>query len=203
MAAGEIGRLDFPGDRSFAAAIGDLLGEKADCIVNAANGMLAHGGGVAAAISRAAGPALDEEGRRIIREHGPVPVGEAVVTTAGRLPFKGVVHAVGPRMGEGDEGQKLKRALLSAFARAEEREWESLSFPAVSSGIFAVPLDVCAKAYVKAAVEFFGKNPGGSLKTIRLVVFDGPIVGHVKREIEAAMGGRDASRSSASRFEEP
>ncbi|MCX7806160.1 MAG: macro domain-containing protein [Planctomycetota bacterium] len=189
MGLDDIGRLEFPGGRSFAAVIGNLLLEETDCIVNAANGMLAHGGGVAAAILRAAGRELDEDGRRIIRERGPIPVGEAVVTTAGRLPFKGVVHVVGPCSGDGDEGEKLKKALLSGFARAEERGWGSLSFPAVSSGIFAVPLDVCAKAYVEAAVEFFTRYPGENLKIIRLVLLDGPIVGHVRREIEAARTG--------------
>ena len=82
---------------------GNLLEEPVDAIVNAANGRLAHGGGVAGIISRAAGPALQEESDSIVRHRGPVPTGSAVVTTAGKLPFKGVIHAVGPRYGEGDE----------------------------------------------------------------------------------------------------
>ena len=76
--------------------MGDLLAEPTEAIVNAANGHLAHGGGVAAAIARAAGPALEDEGGRIVAARGPLAVGEAVVTTAGRLPFKGVIHSVGP-----------------------------------------------------------------------------------------------------------
>ena len=78
----------FPGGRSFAVVAGNLLTEKVECIVNAANGALAHGGGVAAAISRAAGPDLDRDGDRIVRESGAIPVGGAVVTIAGKLPFK-------------------------------------------------------------------------------------------------------------------
>ena len=87
-----------------------------------------------AAIARAAGSALDADGDRIVGERGTIPDGDAVVTVAGRLPFKGVIHAVGPRMGVGDEEAKLVRALTSAFLRAHERGWTSVSFPAVSSG---------------------------------------------------------------------
>ena len=74
-----------------------------EAIVNAANGHLAHGGGVAGIIARAAGPGLQEESDRIVRERGPFLSGSAVVTGAGKLPFKGIIHAVGPRHGEGDE----------------------------------------------------------------------------------------------------
>jgi len=105
---------------------GDLLREPVDAIVNAANGRLAHGGGVAGIISRAAGPALQEESDRLVREHGPYPTGTAVVTTAGELPFKGVIHAVGPRFGEGDEEKKLIAALSSAFDAAKTKEWQSV-----------------------------------------------------------------------------
>ncbi len=140
-----IAREVYPGGRAFEVVVGDLLSEPVDAIVNAANGHLAHGGGVAAAIARAAGPALEEEGDRLVADCGPIDVGEAVVTTAGRLPFKGVIHAVGPHMGVGQEEDRLVQALGAAFRRAHERGWASVSFPAVSSGIFAVPLEVCAR----------------------------------------------------------
>src|SRR6185503_3521647 len=109
------------------------------------------GGGVAGIISRAAGPELQSESDRLVAARGPLPTGSAVVTTAGQLPFKGVIHAVGPRYGEGDEESKLVQALGEAFRLAEERGWRSVAFPAVSSGIFAVPLEICARAYLKAA----------------------------------------------------
>ena len=126
-----IAREEYPGGRAFEVVTGDLLKEPVDAIVNAANGHLAHGGGVAAAIARAAGPALEEEGDRIVAGRGEVPVGEAVVTTAGRLPFKGVIHAVGPHQGQGREEERLEQALQAAFLRAHERGWASVSFPAV------------------------------------------------------------------------
>jgi len=161
----------------FEVVQGNLLEEPVDAIVNAANGHLAHGGGVAGVISRAAGPALQEESDRIVRERGPFPTGAAVVTTAGRLPFKGVIHAVGPRYGEGDEEAKLMKALGSAFACAQERGWTSVSFPAVSAGIFAVPLDVCGRAYL-AAVR------ACTLRKVRLCLRDQPVIEAVLKEMK-------------------
>jgi O-acetyl-ADP-ribose deacetylase (regulator of RNase III) len=156
---------------------GNLLEEPVEAIVNAANGHLAHGGGVAGIISRAAGPALQQESDLLIQRNGTLPAGSAVVTTAGKLPFKGVIHAVGPRQGEGDEEGKLFRALSAAFACARDRGWSSVSFPAVSSGIFAVPLDVCARAYLKAA-------KAAPISNVRLCLRDQPVIDAVLREME-------------------
>ena len=108
------------------------------------------------------------------------------MTGAGRLPFKGVIHCVGPQLGEGDEEGKLVRALRSAFECAEERGWSSVSFPAVSSGIFAVPLETCARAYVSAVRGFFAAVPGSRLESIRLVLLPGRIVDLLRREMRPA-----------------
>ena len=131
---------------------------------------------MAGVISRAAGPVLQEESRRIVKERGPLPAGAAVVTTAGKLPFKGIIHAVGPRQGEGDEEAKLVKALSSAFLEAKKREWNSLAFPAVSSGIFAVPLETCARAYVRAA-------RASPLGKVRLCLRDQPVIDAVLKEL--------------------
>ena len=147
-----------------------------DAIVNAANGALAHGGGVASVISRAAGPALQDESDVLVRTQGVFETGSAVATTAGKLRFKGVIHAVGPRYGEGDEESKLVEALNAAMKLAKDRGWQSVSFPAVSAGIFAVPLDVCARAYVKA-------GRASPLRKVRLCLRDQPIIDAVLREI--------------------
>ena len=155
---------------------GNLLDEPVDAIVNAANGYLAHGGGVAGIISRAAGPELQAESDRLVKAKGPFATGTAVVTGAGKLPFKGVIHAVGPRQGEGDEEAKLVRALSSAFSCAKDRGWSSVSFPAVSSGIFAVPLDVCARAYLMAART-------SPLAQVRLCLRDPPVIDAVLKEL--------------------
>lgn len=189
-----IGKMKFSGGRSFTAVICDLLDEPSDAIVNAANSGFSHGAGVAAAIAEAAGPDLEEECDRIVRERGLIPVGEAVVTTAGCLRFKGVIHAVGPRMGQGDEENKLVKTLHSAFLRAHERGWASISFPAVSSGIFAVPVDVCARAYLRAVREFFAAYPESSLKTIRLALFRGPLAEAMREQLAAL--GRDTDDGS-------
>jgi O-acetyl-ADP-ribose deacetylase (regulator of RNase III) len=169
------------GDQRFEVVLGDLLKEPTEAIVNAANSQLAHGGGVAAAIARAAGPRLEREGDELVRQGGPIPVGAAVVTTAGELPFLGVVHAVGPRWGEGDEEAKLVGALSEAFLRVHENGWGSVSFPAISSGIFAVPIPVCARAYLRAVREFFTAHPDSSLKMIRLVLAGGALVDEMRR----------------------
>ena len=160
----------------FRVVRGNLLEEPVEAIVNAANGRLAHGGGVAGIISRAAGPLLQEESDRIVHERGPLPTGSAVVTTAGNLPFKGVIHAVGPRYGEGAEEEKLEQALRAAFACARERGWRSVSFPAVSSGIFAVPLDICSRAYLSSVRE-------AKLDNVRLCLRDAPVIEAVLAEV--------------------
>ena len=179
MPAAILAELRLGADCLFQVVQGNLLEEPVDAIVNAANGMLAHGGGVAGIISRAAGPALQDESDRIVHERGPFPTGAAVVTTAGKLPFKGVIHAVGPRYGEGDEEEKLVRALGASFACARERGWRSVSFPAVSSGIFSVPLEICARAYLKSVRT-------ANLENVRLCLRDAPVIEAVLAELARA-----------------
>ena len=177
MSARVLAERAYAPGRAFCVVQGDLLEEPVAAIVNAANGRLAHGGGVAGLISRAAGPALQEESDCIVRERGALPTGSAVVTSAGRLPFKGVIHAIGPRQGEGDEEAKLVRALAAAFACAREKGWDSVSFPAVSSGIFAVPPEVCARAYLAAARI-------APLSQLRLWLRDQPVIDAVLKELD-------------------
>jgi O-acetyl-ADP-ribose deacetylase (regulator of RNase III) len=178
-----IAREERPGGRVFEVVLGDLLRQPVDAIVNAANGHLAHGGGVAGAIAREAGPELQRESDALVRAHGPVPVGGAAVTGAGRLPFQAVIHAVGPQRGDGDEESKLAAAIDSALARAEERGFTSVAFPAVSSGIFAVPLDVCARAYVRAVRGRLGARGDSPLRSVRLCLVPGPLVDLVRAEM--------------------
>jgi len=178
-----LAELPFPPEGIFQVVQGDLLQEPVDAIVNAANEFLAHGGGVAGLISRAAGPALRHESERIVRERGPLPTGSAVVTGAGALRYRGIIHAVGPRQGEGDEEAKLRRALTEAFRRAAEAGWSSLSFPAVSSGIFAVPPTTCARAYVAAVRGWFASGATSSLRLIRLCLRDRQVIEAVLAEL--------------------
>jgi putative ATPase len=177
---------DFPQGGRFEVVAGDLLSQPVDAIFNAANGHLAHGGGVAGIISRAAGPELDRESARIVREHGPLATGAAVVTSAGQLPFKGVIHVVGPRHGEGGEEALLRRAIASGFERADEAGWRSVAFPAVSAGIFAVPLDVCARAYRDAVWGWYEARAETSLALIRLCLRDAPVIEAVLAEMRVS-----------------
>ena len=99
-----------------------------------------------------------------------------MATSAGKLPFRGVIHAVGPRFGEGDEEEKLFVALITSLGLAKDRGWESVAFPAVSAGIFAVPLEICARAYVKT-------GRASPLRNTRLCLRDQPIIDAVLREM--------------------
>jgi len=177
--------VELPGQRRLLLVVGDLLVQPVDAIVNAANEHLAHGGGVAGVISRAAGPALDQESRQWVRTHGPVSTGSAAVTTAGKLPFKGVIHAVGPSMGVGDEEAKLTCAVAASLARAHERGWQSIALPAISSGIFRVPLEICSRSYVQGVLKHLRECHESTLKEIRMVLLAGPLVGLVEKEMEA------------------
>ena len=182
MAGTVIEKKTFSGGQTFTVVVNDILYEPVQCIVNAANGMLAHGGGVAAAIAEAAGSVMLADCREIISQRGRIISGHAVVSKAGDLPFRGLIHAVGPKMGEGDEEKKLVQALREAFDLAEERRWKSLSFPAVSSGIFLVPAPTCARGYLRAVKEFFAANPMSQLREIRLCLFVSPLLDVVKKE---------------------
>ena len=135
----------------------DLLGAPVDVIVNPANSGLSHGGGLAAVISDEAGPRLDERCEQIIRKIGRVPVTMAVPTKAFRLPFKGIIHAVGPRMGDGDEQEKLAKTVHNCLYLADRNEWNSIAFPALGTGIFRIPLQTCAMAF-KAAIGAYCCN---------------------------------------------
>ena len=146
---------------------GDITEEHVDAIVNAANSYLKHGGGVAGAIVRKGGRIIQEESDKI----GYVPVGKAAITTAGKLPAKYVIHAVGPRWGEGDEDNKLRSAVRSALELATEKGLKSISLPAISSGIFGFPKDRATKIIFETVVDFL-KNVPTTLEEVRLCNID-------------------------------
>ncbi len=135
---------------------GDITEQETDAIVNAANGQLVLGGGVAGAIGSKGGPAIQAE----CSQKAPIGVGEAVITTGGDLKAKYVIHAVGPRMGEGDEDAKLQNATLNSLKVADANKLKSIAFPAVSTGIFGYPLDRCAQIMLRAAIEYLSGDTG-------------------------------------------
>jgi O-acetyl-ADP-ribose deacetylase (regulator of RNase III) len=159
---------------------GDITDRDVDAIVNAANSHLQHGGGVAGAIVRKGGQVIQEESDKI----GFTPVGTAVVTGAGKLPARFVIHAVGPRMGEGDEDNKLKNAVRSSLMRASEKRLKSISIPAISSGIFGFPKDRCAKILVGESAGFLKENKDASLHTVEFCIRDDTTLSYFKKEFE-------------------
>jgi O-acetyl-ADP-ribose deacetylase (regulator of RNase III) len=135
---------------------GDITEMDTDAIVNAANAQLILGGGVAGAIRRKGGSQIQAECDRI----GGTHVGGAVITTGGRLKAGHVIHAVGPRMGEGDEDAKLRSATLKALQVADENTLKSLAFPAISTGIFGFPIQRCAEIMLATAIEYLRGQTG-------------------------------------------
>jgi len=133
---------------------GDITKLGTDAIVNAANSQLILGGGVAGAIRSKGGPTVQEECNRI----GGTFVGGAVITTGGKLKAKHVIHAVGPRMGEGNEDEKLKNATLNSLRLMDDNNLKSIAFPAISTGIFGYPIDRCSKIMIATAKEYLSGN---------------------------------------------
>ena len=142
---------------------GDITELDTDAIVNAANAQLIMGGGVAGAIRRKGGNAIQEECNKI----GGTFVGGAVITNGGNLKAKHVIHAVGPRMGEGNEDEKLKNATLNSLKLMDENSLKTISFPAISTGIFGYPIEKCAKIMISTVKEYLN---GGDTQ-IREVIF--------------------------------
>jgi len=166
--------------KSLKLVMGDITERDVDAIVNAANSHLQHGGGVAGAIVRKGGLVIQEQSNAI----GFVPVGNAAITTAGKLPSKFVIHAVGPRMGEGDEDHKLKNAVKNSLELASGRGLTSISMPAISSGIFGFPKDRCAKILVTTAKDFLVKNSHSSVQVVEFCIFDELTLGFFKKEFD-------------------
>lgn len=133
---------------------GDITELDTDVVVNAANAQLIMGGGVAGAIRRKGGPAIQKECNKI----GGTFVGGAVITTGGNLKAKHVIHAVGPRMGEGGEDEKLKNATLNSLKLMDEFKLKTIAFPAISTGIFGYPIDRCAKMMMSTAKEYLSRD---------------------------------------------
>jgi O-acetyl-ADP-ribose deacetylase (regulator of RNase III) len=125
-----------------------------EAVVNAANRQLRLGSGVAGAIRVHGGSSVQEECDRL----GPVEVGDAVITGGGNLKARYVIHAVGPRLGEGDEAAKLAKATRSSLEIAARKKIRSLAFPAISTGVFGFPLQECSEIMLRTAVDFLKKS---------------------------------------------
>ncbi|KAK3747040.1 hypothetical protein QZH41_017805, partial [Actinostola sp. cb2023] len=157
---------------------GDITQQRVDVIVNAANERLEHGGGVAGAIVKRGGQQIQHESTRIVQQYGRIPVGNVAYTNPGNLPCKRIFHAIGPQWKvHGPEGsrQLIFQACCNSFSLASQFGAGSIVLPAISSGIFGVPKEVCAEMMFTAA-ECFGceTTPQNQLRDIRFVNIDSP-----------------------------
>ena len=151
---------------------GDITKQKVDAIVNAANTSLMGGGGVDGAIHRAGGPALLEDCRKIIAKQGSCKTGEAVITTAGNLPAKFVIHTVGPvwNNGKNNEAEKLANCYRNCLSLAVENNIQTIAFPNISTGIYGYPKKEAAYIAIKTVSDFLQTN--SAIQKIYFVCFD-------------------------------
>jgi O-acetyl-ADP-ribose deacetylase (regulator of RNase III) len=160
---------------------GDLTEQDVDTIVNAANNDLILGGGVAGAIARRGGPAIQAECRAI----GPIEVGDAAITTGGQLKARFVIHAASMRLGGRTSAESLRASTRRSLEIASERGLRSIAFPAVGTGIAHFPLGDCARIMLEEVVGHGGHDT--LLKEVRFVLFgdeaEAAFRGEAKRQL--------------------
>ncbi len=153
--------------------VGDITKEDADAIVNAANGSLMGGGGVDGAIHRAGGPDILKECREIRSSRYPdgLPTSEAVITTAGKMAAKYVIHTVGPVYGRGgkQKAEQLAGCYRNSLTLAVQNRLKTTAFPAISTGVYGYPLEEAAGVSSRAIEEFLRSD--SSVQEVRLVFF--------------------------------
>ncbi|RPH30001.1 O-acetyl-ADP-ribose deacetylase [Buttiauxella warmboldiae] len=140
---------------------GDITRVKADVIVNAANPSLLGGGGVDGAIHQAAGPALLDACKVIVRQQGECAPGHAVITEAGNIAVKAVIHAVGPvwHGGEKHEAELLEQTYRNCLDLAAANGYQTIAFPAISTGVYGYPKQEAAKIAVDTVYRYIGLRP--------------------------------------------
>jgi O-acetyl-ADP-ribose deacetylase len=153
--------------------VGDITKENVDAVVNAANVTLMGGGGVDGAIHRAGGPEIKKECEEIRRTRYPngLPTGQAVITTAGKMAAKHVIHTVGPVYGRGgkDKAELLAACYRNSSQLAADNKLKTIAFPAISTGVYGYPLDEAAKVSSAEIEKFLSGNK--SVEEVRLVFF--------------------------------
>lgn len=165
---------------------GDITEQHVDAVVNAANSSLLGGGGVDGAIHRRGGPEILAECRRLrdTRYGKGLPAGQAVATTAGRLPARWVVHTVGPvHSASEDRSAVLASCYTRSLEVADELGATSVAFPAISTGVYRWPMEDAARIAVETAL---GASTG--VRTCRFVLFDAPAYAAFERALSAARG---------------
>ncbi len=153
---------------TFEVKYGDITKVQVDAIVNAANTSLLGGSGVDGAIHKAGGKAILEECQKIRNKQGGCKIGEAVITTAGKLPAKFVIHTVGPvwNNGQNNEEKSLSLAYINSLSLALENQIQTIAFPNISTGIYRFPKEIAAKIAIQTITNFLE-----NIKTIKKVIF--------------------------------
>ena len=154
--------------------LGDITKITADAIVNAANSSLLGGGGVDGDIHREGGSVILEECKKIVDRQGSCPVGEAVITSAGKLNAKYVIHTVGPvwQYGKNNEEEKLAECYLNSLKIADGKGLESIAFSNISTGTYRFPKEKAVKIALDSVKKHFEKNKNSNLKKIIFVCYD-------------------------------
>jgi O-acetyl-ADP-ribose deacetylase (regulator of RNase III) len=168
-------------------ARGDLTREHVDAIVNAANSSLLGGGGVDGAIHRAGGPAILEECRTIRARRGPLPPGEAVITTGGALPAGRVIHTVGPVWSGGGRAQEetLASCYRASLRLAEAEGLASIAFPSISTGAFGYPIEAAATVALRTIASVLPSLR--SLRLVRCILFSAADLETYRRTLEEVL----------------
>lgn len=151
----------------------DITSMKVDAVVNAANSSLMGGGGVDGAIHRAGGPAILKECKEVRKQQGKLPTGEAVVTTAGEMPARKVIHTVGPVWSDHDEEENdrlLSNCYRNSLRLAVENDLKTVAFPNISTGVYGFPKKRAAMVAISAVRDFLEEDD--FLEKVAFVCFD-------------------------------
>jgi len=154
------------GDTILKSVIGDITMLEVDAIINPANSYMLMGGGLAGVLKRKGGRIIEEEARRF----APVPIGEAVVTTAGSLPAKYIIHA--PTMIEpagSTSREYVYKAMYASLVKAEENNFKTIAVPGLGTGVGGLNPHVACESMIKALIDYYGKH---GLKIYELVFID-------------------------------
>jgi len=161
---------------------GDITRVKVDAVVNAANNHLWMGGGVAGALKRAGGPEVESEALT----KGPIPVGDAAVTTAGRLPARYIIHAAVMGQDLQTDAEKIRQATKNSLVRADELEIRTIAFPALGTGVGGFPLGECARIMIGEVLQYSAGGTG--LERVAFVLFDELAFGVFRQELDSQTG---------------
>jgi O-acetyl-ADP-ribose deacetylase (regulator of RNase III) len=167
---------------------GDITKQEVDAVVNAANQGLVGGGGVDGAIHRAGGPSIMADCDRIREERGGCPTGTAVLTSAGELPAKSVIHTAGPRWRGGDKGEPelLASCYRNSLELAREHGLRTVAFPSISTGIYGYPIDRAAVIALRTVRETLAAHPD-DFDEVRFVLFSDADLATYREALESVV----------------